>query len=99
MTRKGLLAEILSKARHYDNCENYRVGYRDYEQILEVSLSEFLDLSENFEKIPAGRIYFVKRNGNLNLLQKISVLINSMKSGKLGLQKIIKRRFINCKIL
>jgi hypothetical protein len=63
MTRKGLLAEILSKARHYDNCENYRVGYRDYEQILEVSLSEFLDLSENFEKIPAGRIYFVKRNG------------------------------------
>ena len=63
MTRKGLLAEILSKARHYDNCENYRVGYRDYEQILEVSLSEFLDLSEDFEKIPAGRIYFVKRNG------------------------------------
>jgi len=63
MTRKGLLAEVLSKARHYDNCENYRVGYRDYEQILEVSLSEFLDLSENFEKIPAGRIYFVKRNG------------------------------------
>jgi len=63
MTRKGLLAEILSKARHYDNCENYRVGYRNYEQILEVSLSEFLDLSENFEKIPAGRIYFVKRNG------------------------------------
>ena len=63
MTRKGLLAEILSKARHYDNCENYRVGYRDYEQILEVSLSEFLDLSENFERIPAGRIYFVKRNG------------------------------------
>jgi len=63
MTRKGLLAEILSKARHYDNCENYLVGYRDYEQILEVSLSEFLDLSENFEKIPAGRIYFVKRNG------------------------------------
>lgn len=63
MTRKGLLAEILSKARHYDDCENYRVGYRDYEQILEVPLSEFLDLSENFEKIPAGRIYFVKRNG------------------------------------
>jgi len=63
MTRKGLLAEILSKARHYDDCENYRVGYRDYEQILEVSLSEFLDLSEDFEKIPAGRIYFVKRNG------------------------------------
>lgn len=63
MTRKGLLAEILSKARHYDDCENYRVGYRNYEQILEVSLSEFLDLSENFEKIPAGRIYFVKRNG------------------------------------
>ena len=64
MTRKGLLAEILSKARHYDDCENYRVGYRDYEQILEVSLSEFLALSENFEKIPAGRIYFVKRNGH-----------------------------------
>ncbi len=46
------------------DCENYRVGYRYYEQILEVSfLSEFLDLSENFEKIPASRIYLVKRNG------------------------------------
>jgi hypothetical protein len=63
MTRKGLLAEILSKARHYDACEDYRIGYRDYERILEVSLSEFLDLSENFQRIPASRIYFVKRNG------------------------------------
>ena len=79
MTRKGLLAEILSKARHYDDCENYRVGYRDYEQILEVSLSEFLDLSENFEKIPASRIYFVKRDGlylyqSQNYMKLLSVL-------------------------
>jgi hypothetical protein len=79
MTRKGLLAEILSKARHYDDCENYRVGYRDYEQILEVSLSEFLDLSENFEKIPAGRIYFVKRNGlYLYQSQKYMKLLSSL---------------------
>src|SRR5215831_4929171 len=61
MTRKGLLAEILSKARHYDDSENYRIGYRDYERIVEVTLPEFLTVSENFQRIPASRIYFVKR--------------------------------------
>lgn len=63
MTRKGQLAEILSKAIYHDKNAEYRIGYRDYDQILEIPLSDFLSLSENFQTIPASRIFFVKRNG------------------------------------
>jgi hypothetical protein len=63
MTRKGRLAEILSKAIHHDNTSDYQIGYRDYEQIVQVPLPEFLSLSENFQRIPASRIYWVKQKG------------------------------------
>lgn len=69
MTRKGLLAEILSKALYSDDVELYSIGYRNYQSILEISLSEFIKISENFQSIPASRIYFVKRNG-INVYQK-----------------------------
>jgi hypothetical protein len=64
MTRKGQLAEVLSKALYADDIELYSIGYRNYQSILEISLSEFIKISENFQGIPASRIYFVKRNGN-----------------------------------
>ncbi len=64
MTRKGRLAEILSKAIHYDDTQDYQIGYRDFERIVAVSLPEFLILSENFQKIPASRIYWVTQKGN-----------------------------------
>ena len=63
MTRKGRLAEILSKAIHYDNTRDYQIGYRDFERIVAVSLPEFLILSENFQRIPASRIYWVTQKG------------------------------------
>jgi hypothetical protein len=63
MARKGLVAEIFSKALHVDNPELYTVGYNNLGKIKKVALLEFLNLSENFEVIPASRIaYIMKEN-------------------------------------
>ena len=61
--RKGRLEEIFSKALYADDPSLYSVSYRDFESIVQVSLLEFLDLSENFELIPANRIIIVSRDG------------------------------------
>ena len=69
MARKGLVAEIFSKALHVDNPELYSVGYIDLGQVKEVSLVEFLKFSENFEVIPASRIVHIKKQ-NMTLYSK-----------------------------
>ena len=69
MARKGLVAEIFSKALHVDNPKLYSVGYIDLGEIKEVSLVEFLKLSENFEVIPASRIVHIKKE-NMTLYSK-----------------------------
>lgn len=61
MVRKGVLEEIISKALHADDTALYTVAYRDFDEIKEVSLLEFLHLSENFQTIPASRIVYVRR--------------------------------------
>jgi hypothetical protein len=63
--RKGRLEELLSRAIHVDNPEIYSIIYRDYETAKEISLPEFLELSNNFETIPASRIIVLKRNGKI----------------------------------
>jgi hypothetical protein len=62
MTRKGRLEEIFSKALHGDDAALYYVSYRDFENIVEVPLQEFLKASENFTLIPQNRIVRVKKN-------------------------------------
>jgi uncharacterized protein (UPF0248 family) len=62
MTRKGRLEEIFSKALHADDPALYYVSYRDFENIVEVPLQEFLKASENFTLIPQNRIVRVKKN-------------------------------------
>ena len=69
MTRKGLVAEIFSKALHIDNPDLYTVGYVDLGKIKEIALLEFLKLSENFEVIPASRIAFIRKE-NIILYSK-----------------------------
>jgi hypothetical protein len=69
MTRKGRLEEIFSKALYADDPSLYSVCYRDFENIVEVPLPEFLKLSENFELIPQNRITLVKKSGQI-LYQK-----------------------------
>jgi hypothetical protein len=61
LTRKGRLEEIFSKALHADDPSLYFVSYRDLANIIEVTLDEFVKLSENFSVIPASRITRVRR--------------------------------------
>ena len=70
MTRKGKLAEILSKARYADNPNSYIVGYQDFDTTIEVTLPEFVKISDNFETIPITRIQYIKK-GAKTLYTKI----------------------------
>jgi uncharacterized protein (UPF0248 family) len=59
--RKGKLEEILSKARYYDDIDLYQVSYRDFDNIVSVTLKDFIYLSSNFESIPISRIVEIKK--------------------------------------
>lgn len=61
MVRKGRLEEIFSRALYADDPHLYSVSYRDFENIIEISLPEFVELSEDFEVIPQNRIVLVKK--------------------------------------
>ena len=62
MTKKGIIEEIFSKARFVDDPKLYKVFYRDFENIRELTLSDFIAESNNFETIPITRIEMIKRN-------------------------------------
>ena len=59
--KKGKLVEILSKARFYDDIDLYQVSYRDFDNIITISLKEFILLSSSFELIPISRIVEIKK--------------------------------------
>jgi hypothetical protein len=63
--RKGHLEEIFSKALYADDPRLYTVSYRDFESVVQVPLLGFLELSENFELIPANRIVVVCKEGEV----------------------------------
>ena len=63
MVKKGVVNEIFSKARFGNDAGSYKIFYRDYERIKEVTLPEFLEVSENFETIPASGLKKITRNG------------------------------------
>jgi hypothetical protein len=65
VARKGRLDEIFSKALYADDAAFYTVSYRDFQNIVEVSLPEFVGLSENFQVIPQSRIVLVKKDGEV----------------------------------
>jgi hypothetical protein len=75
--RKGRLKEIFSKALYADNPDLYSVSYRDFNSIVEVSLSEFIRVSENFEVIPYTRIFSVRKRSTV--LYSKSVLAPSFR--------------------
>ena len=75
--RKGKLEEIFSNALYADDPSLYSVSYRDFESVVQVSLLEFLDLSENFELIPANRIIIVSRDGK-ELYRKFSATVSNL---------------------
>jgi uncharacterized protein (UPF0248 family) len=59
--RKGKLEEILSKAKFYGDIGLYQISYRDFDNIVSVTLKEFIFLSSNFESIPISRIVEIKK--------------------------------------
>ena len=74
MPKKGIINEIFSKARFGNEAENYKIFYRDFERIKEITLPEFLKVSENFETIPISRITkIIKKNTVLFEKEKPSI--------------------------
>ena len=63
--KKGRLEEIFSKALHADDPKLYSVYYRDFDSWVEVSLPEFVKLSENFELIPPNRVMKITKEGRV----------------------------------
>ena len=77
MTKKGVINEIFSKARFGNEAETYKIFYRDFEKIIEVTLPEFIKVSDNFETIPVSRIKKIKKN-NAILFEKNTRLSENM---------------------
>jgi uncharacterized protein (UPF0248 family) len=63
--KKGKLEEILSKAKFYDYIDLYQVSYRDLDNIVSVTLKQFILLSSNFELIPITRIVEIKKGSDV----------------------------------
>lgn len=73
MTKKGKIAEIFSNALYNDNPNLYLVGYLDFNEIKEITLPEFLKISENFETIPATRISYIKRENTVLYSKSVNI--------------------------
>jgi len=65
MARKGVIEEILSKARFVDNPNEYKIIYRDFEKFVEKNLPDFIRESDNFQVIPVSRIEIIKKNNTV----------------------------------
>ncbi|MDH5463142.1 MAG: DUF504 domain-containing protein [Nitrosopumilus sp.] len=73
MVRKGQLEEIFSKALFADEARLYRIFYRDFEKIREVTLPEFLIQSNNFQTIPINRIKKIKKSNTVLFEKNVMV--------------------------
>jgi len=71
VAKKGVINEIFSKARFGNESQTYKIFYRDFEKIKEVTLPEFLKVSENFETIPASRIKKITKNNTILFEKKV----------------------------
>lgn len=63
--RKGRLIEIFSKAIYSDDPELYIVSYRDFDSVVDLTLLEFVRISQNFELIPPSRILSIRRENKV----------------------------------
>jgi len=65
MTKKGKIEEIFSKARFADEASLYKIVFRDFETLRELTLPDFIIESNNFEIIPVTRIELIKKGVNI----------------------------------
>ena len=70
LVKKGKIQEIFSKAQYADDPTLYKIFYRDFQNIKELTLVDFIEESNNFETIPITRIQMIKK-GNDTLFKKI----------------------------
>ncbi len=70
LVKKGKIQEIFSKAQYADDPTLYKIFYRDFQNIKELTLVDFIEESNNFETIPITRIQMIKK-GNETLFKKI----------------------------
>lgn len=71
MVRKSQIKEIIDFAIHADGLEGYIVTYRDFDQLKEISLQEWLEVSK-IDSIPMHRIKMIKKNNKI-IFQRIIV--------------------------
>jgi uncharacterized protein (UPF0248 family) len=74
--KKGKLQEILSKALYADNPSLYIVSYRDFDTMNSIPLLEFIEISHNFEIIPATRIVQITKEEKIIYQKGISEFKN-----------------------
>ena len=72
MAKKGVIAEIFSKAKFADKSESYKIFYRNFERIVETTLPEFLIQSDNLQTIPISRIKKIKKNNTILFEKKLA---------------------------
>ncbi len=75
MVKKGKIEEIFSKARFADDPNIYKVFFRDFDIIREVTLPNFIVESNNFETIPITRIEMIKKDDKI-LFEKLKHEVN-----------------------
>lgn len=71
MTKKGVIQEIFSRAQFVDNPINYKITYRDFEFLRELTLPDFISESNNFQKIPISRINMITKNNKILFKKKL----------------------------
>jgi len=75
VVKKGQIEEIFSKARFADKTSTYKVFFRDFDIIREVTLPDFIIESNNFETIPITRIEMIKKDDKI-LFEKSKLEVN-----------------------
>ena len=65
VVKKGKIEEIFSKAIYADEPSTYKVFFRDFDTIREVTLPDFIVESNNFETIPITRIEMIKKDNEV----------------------------------
>jgi len=74
--KKGNLQEILSKALYADDPTVYTILYRDFNTLISISLLEFINISHNFEIIPATRIIQILKKDKIIYQKRIQKFTN-----------------------
>jgi hypothetical protein len=72
MAKKGVIADIFSKAKFTEEPQSYKIFYRNFEKIIETTLPEFMIQSDNLQTIPISRIKKIKKNNTILFEKKLA---------------------------